>query len=385
MSAVRRPLKIELPGAVHRLSEAFKAQGHVLYVVGGAVRDSVMGLEPKDIDLATDATPDQVLQIVVDMAQWSADETGKAFGVVRASLREQFAAINELSQFEVATFREDLTAGRHPEVRFATIKEDVQRRDLTINALFYDIDRQEVVDLVGGLEDIALGRIRTVGRPEDRFAEDRLRILRALRFAARFGYSLDCATSEAILRDNSLAGVSSERVYDELVKSIASARETSGFLDLMDEHNMWPQVFPGLQVSGSRVHARTFEVVVALLLRSNDPTEVLKALNRLKYPSNVAAKVAALPRFRRLSTQNAYDLRRLFQRTGLTLEELKELEHDCVFTLHRGLELFGAYLASPPVRGDDLLAQGYSGPALGVELQRRETEAFERLLVTHGQ
>lgn len=381
MTAVRRPFEMQLPSQVIRLSEAFRTNGYEFYVVGGAVRDAVMGVEPKDIDLATNATPDQVTEVLLSMVDWHHDEVGKSFGVIRAFFKE----LDSLGEFEIATFREDMTAGRHPEVRFATIVEDVQRRDLTINALFYDIQKKEVVDLVGGLEDIARGRIRTVGEPKDRFAEDRLRVLRALRFAARFGYALDEATSQAIMSDNNLRGVSPERIRDELIKSIASARKLDDLLALLDEHDMWPQVFPGLKVSNTRIHARSFEVVVALLLQLNEPAVTKPALNGLKYSSDEAAVIAALPQFRRLSADNAYDLRRLFQRTGLTVEELREFTHDRAFHLPRGLQLFEAYLASPPVKGEVLLASGYLGKALGEEQKRQETEIFRELLVTHGQ
>src|SRR5579871_5324482 len=209
---VRRSLHIPLPGDVINLAMRFIANGYKLFLVGGAVRDAVMGKQPKDYDLATDATPEQVKAILRN--NYELIEVGEAFGVIAVVLPKP------LEKLEIATFREDLSAGRHPVIRFATIAEDVQRRDLTINALFYDIAAQEVVDLVGGLEDIDLRWVKAVGKAEDRFAEDKLRKLRCIRFAVKLDFMIDPDTFEAIQRDPGLEGVSFERVRDEFVRSI---------------------------------------------------------------------------------------------------------------------------------------------------------------------
>lgn len=395
MSEVRRKLEMRLPSAVFDLMKAFQAHGKTLYVVGGAVRDAVMGKEPKDIDLATDALPEEVTKIVTSIvtSKWESDLTGQAFGVIRARtqrlMEEAAKRINELCEFEIATFREDLSMGRHPEVRFATIKEDVQRRDLTINALFYDISKQEIVDLVGGLDDIAEGVIRTVGRPEDRFAEDRLRVLRAIRFAGRFDFQLNVETYDAIARDNNLDGISWERIRDEVVRGIQTARNPRRFMQLMNSFDMWKRVLPGLdahapddsQVSTRGICTHSMPVALAMLL-DNEPhlTLLARRLNYLKYTADEIAQVSFLLHFRDLETTNAFKMRKAFQQSKLSREDLAE------YFIARGLpnrelmSAFSSYLDYPAVKGDDLLAQGYSGRALGMELEQLETRIFRRLL-----
>ena len=190
-----------------------------MHIVGGAVRDALLGKKPKDFDLATDAHPDEVVSILKAGGFDTIGEVGQQFGVVIAktpSFREGI---------EIATFREDIGKGRRPDgVEYSTIDVDVKRRDLTINALFYDIEKGEVVDLVGGVADLQNGHIRTVGNPADRFDEDPLRKLRALRFAGRTGSKLEKETADAIKKDNSLKDISSERIHDEFKKSIVSSK-----------------------------------------------------------------------------------------------------------------------------------------------------------------
>jgi tRNA nucleotidyltransferase/poly(A) polymerase len=387
MTPIRRKLTMQLPETVHQLSRAFKDAGYELYVVGGAVRDAVMGQPPKDIDLATNATPDQVMDVRMKMLPLpEADLTGKAFGVVR--IRMLMDRVKELCEFEIATFREDISAGRHPEVRFATIKEDVQRRDLTINALFYDIDAGEVVDLVGGLADIEKKVIRTVGNPYDRFAEDPLRKLRALRFATRFDYSMDVDTFYSIGKDNTLTGVSFERIHDELVRSIAGAKNVRRLMKWMDDLDLWTRVLPGLKAStklDSLVSTRGIDtncvpIALALLLDGEDVDTLPKRLNYLKYSAEEINAITFLLRFRGLGPGSAYRMRKVLQSSGLTLDMAAS------YFIQRGMPdratmtAFTRYAASPPVKGDALMAEGFSGKALGVELERRERELFEGLV-----
>ena len=145
------------------------------YVVGGAVRDAILGSSPKDFDLATDAKPDEV-EAIAKQGKFKTVDVGKSFGVVI------------VNGHEIATFRKDIGKGRRPDaVDFTDIKGDVKRRDLTINALFYDIGKKQIVDLVGGIADLKKKKIRTVGNADDRFDEDPLRKLRAVRFAGSVG------------------------------------------------------------------------------------------------------------------------------------------------------------------------------------------------------
>jgi len=378
---VRRPLKIELPPEVTNLAMVFFANGYKLFLVGGAVRDAVMGKAPKDYDLATDATPEQVKSMLREH-NYDMIEVGEAFGVVAVVLP------HPLEKLEIATFREDLSVGRHPVVRFATIKEDVQRRDLTINALFYDISAQEVVDLVGGLEDIENSIVRTVGRPEDRFAEDRLRVMRAIRFATKLNFDVHPDTFRAIHEDNNLDGVSFERVHDELIRSIAGARYPKKLMALMNMLGMWDRVLPGLKastyldclVSSRGIDSNNVPIVLALLLDGTDLETLPKKLNYLKYSADEVAQVSFLLRLRELTPETAPKLRKAFFQSKLTLEDVEE------YIRIRGLpdravaRAFFEYLTTEPYRGEPLMAQGFSGKALGQELQRLESEKFQSLV-----
>ena len=186
-----------------RLREA----GHVAYFAGGCVRDSLLGLEAKDWDIATDAPPGRVRELFD-----STQAVGAAFGVIL--VREGQSVV------EVATFRADgnYEDGRRPSsVRFTSAEEDARRRDFTINGLFLDPLEDRVIDYVGGREDLAARVIRAIGAPAERFAEDHLRLLRAVRFAARFGFEIEPATAAAIASlANRVKGISPERIGDEL-------------------------------------------------------------------------------------------------------------------------------------------------------------------------
>src|SRR4051812_6760839 len=189
-----------------------RGAGHVAYFAGGCVRDLLLGRDPKDYDVATDAPPDRVRGLFR-----RTQAVGQAFGVI--------LVYEGRSQVEVATFRSDgaYLDGRHPTgVRFTTAEEDAQRRDFTINGLFLDplkdapLDDQ-VIDYVGGRADLRAGIVRAIGDPERRFGEDFLRLLRAPRFAARLGFTIEPNTAAAIRRHAAqLSRISPERVGEEL-------------------------------------------------------------------------------------------------------------------------------------------------------------------------
>jgi tRNA nucleotidyltransferase/poly(A) polymerase len=192
-----------------RLREA----GHVAYFAGGCVRDLLLGLEAKDYDIATDAPPGTVRKLFPNT-----QAVGAAFGVILVRHRK--------STIEVATFRSDgnYADGRRPEsVRFTTAEEDAQRRDFTINGLFLDPIENKVIDYVGGQADLAARVIRAIGDPEKRFHEDHLRLLRAVRFAARLNFTIDERTTEAIKREApNLKRISPERIADELRRMLTA-------------------------------------------------------------------------------------------------------------------------------------------------------------------
>ena len=234
-----------------------RERGHQAYLVGGCVRDMVLGHEPADYDVTTDATPDQVMRIFPETYA-----VGAQFGVVLVppgspEARELRPAVDGTSVptdhskadvVEVATFRSDIgySDGRHPDrVQFSIDpREDVERRDFTINGLLLDPIKGEILDFVGGQQDLKAGIIQTIGSPEQRFEEDKLRMLRAVRFAARFEYTIDPATFAAMQK---LAGnihqVSRERVRDELSKMLIEGHARRAFL-LLDESGLLQQVLP---------------------------------------------------------------------------------------------------------------------------------------------
>ena len=203
---IRIKFNINIPEDILKIKDVFVKNNKKLFVVGGAVRDALLGETPKDFDLATDALPNEVEEMMSN-AGFKTLPIGKAFGIINV--------LTDNGEFEIATFREDIGSGRRPEaVKFTTIENDVKRRDLTINALFFDLETSEIVDLVGGIDDLKSKRIRTVGPADERFNEDRLRVLRAIRFAARFNGVLDTDITNSILNNNSLTGVSKERIKD---------------------------------------------------------------------------------------------------------------------------------------------------------------------------
>ncbi len=220
--------------ALRQVHDTLQAKGYRALLAGGAVRDLLLSRFPKDLDLATNATPEQVEALF--------DKTimvGKAFGVVRV--------IIEGVDIEVATFRKDgpYQDGRRPQmVQFSSEKEDALRRDFTINALFYDLSEKKVLDYVDGERDIRSGVIRTVGSPQLRFEEDKLRILRALRFHAQLGFALSTETQEVIPTfANQLVQVSQERLRDEWQKLLTAPFAMKG-VKLCYELSLWPILFP---------------------------------------------------------------------------------------------------------------------------------------------
>jgi poly(A) polymerase len=242
--------------------QTLRQQGFQAYLVGGCVRDLLLGRRPKDYDVATNATPEQVMTIFPETYA-----VGAQFGVVLVPVPEapperdvasnvstensdcvDAGASTHTRAVEVATFRSDIgySDGRRPdEVRFSQDpREDVARRDFTINGMLLDPVSGEVLDFVGGRKDLEDKIVRAIGDPERRFAEDKLRMLRAVRFAARFEYAIEPGTFAAIQK---LAGeirvVSRERVRDELTRMLTEGHARRAFL-LLDESGLLPEVLP---------------------------------------------------------------------------------------------------------------------------------------------
>ena len=220
--------------------KTLRAAGQQAYLVGGCVRDILLAREPADYDVATDATPDRVQQLFPRSLS-----VGAQFGVI---LVMEGGDGDDRAQIEVATFRSDVgySDGRHPDsvVYAKTPQEDVRRRDFTINALMLDPDTNEVLDFVGGRDDLNAGIIRAIGQAEQRFREDKLRMARAVRFAARFGYAIEPATFDAIQKlAPEIRQVSAERLRDELTKLLTEGSARRGF-ELLDESKLLPELLP---------------------------------------------------------------------------------------------------------------------------------------------
>ncbi len=225
------PERLAAQAAVERLQE----NGFTAYWAGGCVRDKLLDRSPKDYDVATDATPDEIAALFPH-----AILVGKSFGVVRAPV--------EGTYLEIATFRRDSVYldGRRPEsVTFTTPREDAQRRDFTINALFYDPIGGVLHDFVGGRADLEEGIVRCVGDPARRFAEDHLRMLRAVRFAATLGFRIADETAEAIrAHAPSIARISQERIRDELTRTLCEARRPGEAVAMLERLGLLPVILP---------------------------------------------------------------------------------------------------------------------------------------------
>jgi poly(A) polymerase len=218
-----------------RICRTLRAAGHQAYLVGGCVRDILLGREPADYDVATDATPDRVQALFPRSLA-----VGAQFGVIIVTESD--------AQVEVATFRSDIgySDGRHPDhVEYTTsAKEDVRRRDFTINALLLDPESNEVLDYVGGQNDLRAGIIRAIGDPVQRFGEDKLRLVRAVRFAARFRYAIEASTFRAVAQlAPAISEVSAERLRDELTKLLTEGAARRAF-ELLDETRLLPELLP---------------------------------------------------------------------------------------------------------------------------------------------
>jgi poly(A) polymerase len=224
-----------LYASAEKIILTLRKAGHVAYFAGGWVRDYLRGEPHDDIDIATSATPDQI----IDLFPRATGLEGKCFGVVRV--------IENQHTFEIATFRSDgdYIDGRRPvSVRFVSPKEDALRRDFTINGLFFDPENRSIIDYVGGRSDLNQRKIRAIGNADQRFTEDKLRLLRAIRFATVLDFQIENNTWAAILKLSSqITQISPERIRDELNKILTSPNPARG-LDLLDQSGLLKAILP---------------------------------------------------------------------------------------------------------------------------------------------
>jgi poly(A) polymerase len=404
--------------------------GHIAYFAGGCVRDTVRGLTPKDYDIVTDARPETVQRLFPQTVA-----VGAHFGVI--------IVLENGFQFEVATFRSDdaYIDGRHPStVHFSSPKEDAQRRDFTINGMFYDPVAEEVIDFVGGHADIDAKLVRAIGDPAQRFAEDRLRMLRAVRFATALNYEIDKTTWDALVTNApSINQISAERIRDELVRIFLSPNRVRGW-DLLDSSGLMRAILPELEamkgvlqpeqfhpegdvfvhtrlmlqllpetVSVPLVFAVLFHDVAKPVTATVDQTgrirfnahdrigaEMTEAImRRLRFSgAEIDATVEMVRQhmvFKDAPNMRVAKLKRFMSRPTFD-EELELHRVDCEsshrmldnyeFLLRKREEFANEPIIPPPlVRGDDLIALGLEpGPKFGEILEAVETRQLEGML-----
>jgi len=366
-------LRLNVPSDIIDLHKLFQKNGKELYIVGGAVRDAIMGKKPKDFDLATDAFPEEVVNMVQGAGYSTIGEVGQQFGVVIVQIP------SDKNGVEIATFREDLSGGRRPDaVKYSTIDKDVLRRDLTINALFYDIGRGEIVDLVGGLKDIQDQKIRTVGAAADRFAEDPLRKLRALRFAGRTGSKLEKETADAILTDNSLEGVSPERIRDEFKKSIESAKKPVDYLNMVSQFGLWDIMFPNLVISTNFVNTNTWPIQLTHLFDMNSNDMIKKEMNRMTFTSDEVNAVVFLKNLRDLKPENVFDLYKQWVTTKVDKDVITQFAKINRLDLKQ-IKAFLKY--KPTTDGNWVMREfGVKGPQIAQKIKEIEAEKYKKTI-----
>jgi poly(A) polymerase len=356
--------------------ERLTRRGHVAVWAGGCVRDELLGLTPADYDIATDATPEQV-----QAAFRRSHSFGASFGVVE--VLGPRGGDGEWLKVQVATFRSDGTYsdGRRPDaVTFSSPEEDAKRRDFTVNGMFLNPLTGEVADYVGGRADLAAGVLRAIGDPAERFAEDKLRLLRAVRMAARFGLTIDPATFAAVeAMAGQVTAVSAERIAEELRKILTHPERVRGLM-LMRDAGLVAPVLPRLADQIDAAIDRlaglpervSFELAFATLFPEAAAKAVEKVARQLRLSNDEADRVGWL-----VAHRSAFDVAET-----LPLSQLKPLlAHPGaaeLLDLHRargvtsGVEFCERFLARTPpgdlnppplVTGDDLTALGMTpGP-----------------------
>ena len=351
-------ISLNVPTDIKKIHKLFRKNKKQLYIVGGAVRDAILGKKPKDFDLATDAKPDEVLKIA-KKGGMKTYEVGKQFGVV------------VVGGHEIATFRKDIGKGRRPKaVDFSDIQGDVKRRDLTINAMFYDIERSEVVDLTGGLEDLKNKIIRTVGKAKERFDEDPLRKLRALRFQAVVGGKMDKDTAKALMINPSLKGVSFERVREEFIKAIEKGKSSQKFMGELDKFGFTKQMFPQVNISKPYPNVKDYILFLATILRKNNVGKLPKILNKLKYSGEEVNNITFLVYLNDFKPQNIYMVKKAQDKTTLSSKDIINYGR----IVGKDFSKIANFKLSVKASGDEFV--GLKGREIGDKIKELETKNF---------
>src|SRR5262245_54129823 len=382
------------PDSAVEIIQKLRQHGHEAYLVGGCVRDMVLGIDPSDYDIATSAHPEQVVSIFP-----RTQAIGAQFGVV--------LVIHRGHPFEVATFRSDdaYVDGRRPTgVSFTNAQRDVLRRDFTINGLLYDPISKEILDYVSGRQDIEDRVIRAIGDPRQRFEEDKLRVLRAVRFGARLGYTIADDTWAAVRQMAPLIHqVSSERIREELVRILTEGEAARGVRMLEEaglRHEILPEVHWSEQLDRAlRLLNRGAEpdFAMAVLLHETPPAEVIRIVERLKFSraemQHTVSLVENLPKFATVDQLSTSALKRFFRlpRFADHLELARIHGIATVDDLRQYQYASGKYQGwsrqeiapAPLISGQDLIEMGYApGPRFKTILAQVEDEQLEGRIVS---
>lgn len=364
-----------IPESIKTLHNIFTEKGYKLYLVGGSVRDFIIGVPPKDFDLATDATPDQIIKIVSD---YKTNLQGKAFGVVVVTPDDY------PDGYEIATFREDiynesLGKTRFPDVKYSTIDNDCLRRDLTINALYYDLDTKQVIDLVSGIEDINNKVVKFVGDVEQRIIEDPLRILRCLRFSTRFGYDIDEDTKKEITKySHKLSIISRERIYDEIKKAYKQSINFKDYLELITELKLWKDIFKDVMINPNIVETNSLVTYLTNLFRFEDISTLYVKLRNFTIDKDITNKIIFLLSLNIINVCCIYDIyKKKIQYkidNSLLIEWFRITNNDSI-----NAKKFIKY--EPTTITKDLMEHGYSGKELGFRICELESEKFTKIKI----
>jgi len=355
------------PNWLKILTNLFKNTNKKLYLVGGFVRDYVMGSTAKDYDLCTDALPDEIIKI---LKNYHLDQRGKKFGVVVV-----FGQDLPKEGVEIATFRKDLTYGRHPEIQVGvSINDDVNRRDITISGLFYDLDSNKIVDLVGGIDDIKKGIIRMIGDPIERIKEDQLRVMRVARFAARYGFKIDDATKKAIINNADLTEISKERISEEIIKAEKQSKSLCAYFLILKDLNLLDKIFYDSKLNNPIICFNSLELILAQLLLNNDYTKFHKVLvDEYKFSNPLMEKVKFLVSFKDFKAENVLSYYRKY-------EQLEIDEETLTIWLKANFKQMVKFLDySPSHNSQELMNMGYVGKKLGDKIKEIETINYNSL------
>lgn len=363
-----------IPNSIKELSALFSKNNKSLYLVGGSVRDFLLGKTPHDFDLATDATSDEIISILGN--NYRIDMHGKAFNVVVVYTKDCPDGI------EIATFREDIYGDllgktRNPDVVVSDIEGDVKRRDLTFNALFYDLQNRRIVDLVGGIEDINNKVVKFVGDPKTRIMEDPLRILRLVRFANRYSFTIDTISKNAIMSNiDTLDIIVQERIWEEFKKGFYQANDKGKFIDDVFNFGINRFVFRELETKNMSIYSDNIIVMLSLLLFDNDYKNISNILTQLsKIEIEISSKVQFLLSLSDFSPEFVLD----FYRKKISTHT----ENNIIFEFNK-LKLnsklvFNFLKFKPSVDAQYLMSIGIKGKELGDKIKELETINFNKL------